>query len=300
MYIKIFILIISSLLLFDEYFYFTKKVKKKIRKRIVLGVLVFLSILSFVDLYFEKRGNDELVQTAKDIVNKQDTLNTKTDSILIDLEKNLVSVEKTSQNIFKIDSVLKNVNDSIANQVELLNKAVKKSKELVKLEELQFKQDEAKLIFYNKNILFKKNEKDSSYYELELNCQNKGKRKAVEVSIKFKLLFFDKIHSKYEITDTERFIRYNLDIEVTSAHISKTEKLHKAEKNRYNYNSIILIIKCDYLDELTNSKKSYHRFYEIKQKKDLSFIVSTIEVIGDVRRVNEKLIEYNLNEFIIK
>ncbi len=147
MWIKLIITIVTLFLLFDEYFKIFDKVIKKNRRRVVLLILAVLAVFSLIDVIIQVNEGENLVKKANTIIIQSDSLIGNTNSIIKDLERNIEKVEKSGKNIVVMDSVLRQVRDTVDNQVELLKRATKKSIELVRLEEKSLNKMKPKYIF---------------------------------------------------------------------------------------------------------------------------------------------------------
>ena len=183
MWIKLVITFVTLFLLFDEYFKVIDKIQKNYRRKILLTSIAILSILSIVDVILEVKDGKVLVEKANKIILQSDTLISNTNFIITDLDKNIKSVEKTGKSIIEIDSVLKGVRDSVSNQVNILKNVVDDSKELIRLEKQKFEQDQAKIIAFNTNVLFKKSKADSTLFDIDYKVTNNGLRNAIDIKL---------------------------------------------------------------------------------------------------------------------
>jgi hypothetical protein len=299
MWIKIIITFITLLLLFDEYFKVVDKVKKRNKRKIILTSLAVLSVLSLIDVIKEVNDGNALVQKANKIIIQSDTLLSNTNSIIRGLGKNIQSINKTGESIVKIDSVLINIRDSISNQVEVLQNVVNQSRELVQFEKLKFKQDEARIVLYNTDILLAKNKTDSTLFSIKFKVINTGIRKAIDINFSSKILYYNN----------------NLDYFLSPNDFGKfyfLEDLSNKSKGGYtinsnlskeyiinNFNTIIFIFKCEYKDSITKKSISYKRCFIANQlffDKINFYLLNNIDLS---KKINKELIKNKYDDFLI-
>ncbi|WP_248722611.1 hypothetical protein [Seonamhaeicola sp. ML3] len=221
--------IITLFLLFDEYLRVIDRVAKKSRRRVVLSVLAVLSVFSLVDVIIEVNEGDALVEKANQIIIQSDTLLSNTNSIIDDLEKNIKSVEESGESIVSIDSLLKQVKDTVSSQVELLKSAVNKSVELVELEEMRFKQDEAMIDILSSDVRLEKNEIDSSFFNIKYSFRNFEKRYAVNLKFEDKILLYNKIVNTFQVIHFQETFFPDL----SSKTYGNTSKKINTDKNKF-------------------------------------------------------------------
>jgi len=263
MWIKLAITLITLFLLFDEYFKVIENIKKKNRRKILLIALSLLSILSLIDIIIEVNDGKELVQKANNILLKSDTLINQSNVITADLKDNIESVKETGKSLIGIDSVLKGVRDSVSNQVEILNDAFNKSKQLVDLEQQIF--DSKRPNIFLDNVEFVSAREDSTRFNIKYRIINKGERVATIKSIQTIFLGLS-LRNKYlqhftNPTDT-KLDEYKIPFEgslpiIFKADIPKLEIIEKADNG-------IFVLKVDYIDSDTNKLYSENYFANSK------------------------------------
>lgn len=299
MWIKLTITIVTLLLLFDEYFKVIDKVRKSNRRKIILIALAILSFLSLVDVVIEVNEGDELVKKANKIISQSDTLISNTNSIIMDLGVNIKSVEKTGKSIIGIDSVLKGIRDSVSSQVEILKNVISKSVELVKLEELKFEQDEAKIIAENSDILLVENKFDSTLFSIKYYVINKGIRKAVNINFNFLLLLYKKSLDQFSIIIDSGNSYFSEDI-VSNTKGGLTIDTHIIKEKLVNdFDTIILILKCEYQDAIFKKILNYKGDFIAKQLKSPDIEFHFLADYEFAKKINQVLIKKNHKEYLI-
>jgi hypothetical protein len=302
MWIKLAITIITLFLLFDEYFKVVDKVKKKNRRKIILTALGFLSVLSLIDVFIEVKENDELVEKANTIISQSDTLISNTNSLNSDLQKNIKSVEASGQSIKLIDSLLNDVKNNVYSQVDILDNVVNKSKELLALEELKFKQDESKVISYNSDVILKKNDSDSTLYEIRYLVINSGIRKAIDLKIEDKTLLYNEESNKFTLLDISENTFFSQELQELpyNTKLGQSIRLRShSKKLLQEFDRIFLIVKCVYKDGLTGKRLVYYGHFI---SDDLSSPNVKFTFLGDktyTDKLNQKLGQENLKEFML-
>lgn len=190
-------------------FDFFKDLKNEKIKKTLLGI-IFITLLIFT--VFDTT-NDEVANNKADL--KRDSLIT-VDSlrfakIISNFQTNLNSVSETKDEIITLDSLLSDVKDTLQNQVGLLNDAVKKSKELVRLENIKFSLEKPDVICRGANT---KITIDSlgNFEKFSFEFINGGKRAAKNIRIHSRTLYYNTllnklsfIKSKY--TETDGFLK---------------------------------------------------------------------------------------------
>jgi hypothetical protein len=299
MWIKLIITIVTLFLLFDEYFKVIDKVKKRNRRKIILTSLAVLSILSFVDIIIEVNDGNALVEKANKIIIQSDTLISNTNSIIIGLGKNINSVEKTGKSIIGIDSVLKDVRDSVSNQVEILKNVVNKSQELVRLEKQQFEQDEAKIVVFNSNILLLKNKIDSTLFDIKYGVTNKGYRNATDIKLSDQIFLYNIALDRFVRINAPNNNNFPVDIPGGSSGFYVIKFNYTKERLTKEFDKIILIIKCEYKDGISKKPLSYKGVFIVKNLKspDNEFILLDNDEFS--KKINQALFRENLKEYLI-
>lgn len=299
MWIKLAITIITLFLLFDEYFKVVDKVKQKNRRKIILISLGFLSVLSLIDVFIEVKENEELVVKANTIISQSDTLISNTNSLNSDLQKNIKSVEMSGQRLKLIDSLLNDVKNNVYNQVDILNHVVDKSKKLLVLEELKFKQDESKIISYTSDVILKKNDSDSTFYEIRYLVINSGIRKAIDLKFEDKTLLYNEESNKFTLLNISENTFFYQELPYNTKLGQSIRLRSHSKKLLQEFNRIFLIIKCVYKDGLTGKQLVYYGHFI---SDDLSSPNVKFTFLGDktyTDKLNQKLGQENLKEFML-
>lgn len=300
MFIKLFIIIISFLLLFNETFKILDKFKKKHKRLILLISLSLMFFLSIADIINEVNESNDLIQKANTIINQSDTVIKNTNSIIIDLDENIKSLEKTSKSIVKIDNSLKGVEDTLSNQVIILKNAVEKSKELVKLEELKFIQDQAIMISYNKNITLTKNIKDSTKSTFKYRINNEGKRTSEIIELNAKLYYYTiatrellniELNQKNELSSLNNEIPYKSFIE------REHELTWRKAPNKFD--ALVFVLNCQYKDVVSNKSIPYNGYFIAKNLKSDTISFSILNDFEFATKLNDRLLKDNLKDYLI-
>ncbi|MGB3152594.1 MAG: hypothetical protein WBB27_18205 [Maribacter sp.] len=261
MWIKLIITIVTLFLLFDEYFKVVDKAKKRNKRKILLIALSVLSILSLVDVIQEVNEGEILVKKANKILIQSDTLISNTKQITSNLKKNIESVEDASVSINKIDGVLKEVRDTLSNQVDILKESVQKSREIVRLEKLQFEQEEAKITAYTNNINGTRNELDSTIVQIDYNFSNEGIRKATQLKFSGKLMYHVKGTNEFILQPNVINQNFLEDLASKTRGGGKTTIKFTDEISRHKFGALILVLKCDYVDAISKKKLTYRGYF---------------------------------------
>ncbi len=298
MWIKLIITIVTLFLLFDEYFKIFDKVIKKNRRRVVLLILAVLAVFSLIDVIIQVNEGENLVKKANTIIIQSDSLIGNTNSIIKDLERNIEKVEKSGKNIVVMDSVLRQVRDTVDNQVELLKRATKKSIELVRLEEKKFEQDEAKIYIPTISMKIVNNKDlDTSYYYFKFNYMNVGERTGTKLNFDIKGLYFD------DFSDYRVFNLPMLSMEDIPARggqqVFRKVNLDKSlffSKNHW----LLFSINCSYQDKITEKKISYKTVLISSKLKgeETKFVQIIDEVFAN--NINRKLFKLGLHDYLIE
>lgn len=124
MAVKIIILVITVILLTNEFYQFLDRLSKRFKKIVLLSIIGLLSILSIFDIY-----NDE--QNASNLKKKTDAIFTKAKQINKLQNDNNLKIIESKRQIIQIDSSLKIISDTLSNQVSSINTAIIKSEKIV-------------------------------------------------------------------------------------------------------------------------------------------------------------------------
>lgn len=299
MLIRVIITIITLLLLFNEYFQVLDKVKKRNRKKIILLILLVLSILSIVDVVNEVNDGNELIEKANNLVIKSNKLISNTDSIIVDLKKNIISVEDASKSIESIDLVLKNVEDSVASQVNILKSVVNKSKELIKLEGQRFEQDKANVMSFERELILDKINSDSILVSIKYRLSNKGKRNAIDMTLTNKLFFYNDEKDRFTLVNLNNDDVLTTEIESNTSLTQSYSYSMEVENIETIYDRLVLIILCEYKDDISMKKMEYKECFIVKNLKNKNsnfFIQNSAEF---QKKINTVLIASGNEKYII-
>ncbi|NJX14233.1 hypothetical protein [Tamlana crocina] len=288
----------SLFLLADEYFKLLDKVEKSKRRIILLCSLVLLSIVSIIDVITEVNDGKELVDKANKIIGQSDTLISQTNSIIVDLSKNIESVQQSNKSIVAIDSVLKGVRDTVSNQVEIIKSTAKKSAELIRLEEKKFMADQADIDVFTNEVRLINNSVDSTFFDIQFDFRNLGMRTATNIEFKGKVLLYNKILQDFQIQDFKGWYFSENLTSRTKGTIGKKLKWKKEEIITGNY-YMIFIVKSFYQDLISKRKLSYTgHFLATDLKNEETKFNLTIDY-EYAKGLNERLREKGLKEYSI-
>ncbi|MBC3758781.1 hypothetical protein H7U19_10230 [Hyunsoonleella sp. SJ7] len=300
MLIKFIIVVISSLLLVNESFGILEKFKKKNKKIILIIVLALLFVFSIIDVINTVREGDELLEKANTIIRQSDTLTVNTRLIEEDLRKNIESVKETGKSLAKIDSVLKGVRDSVSDQVEILKGAVEKSKELVRLEEVKFRQNEAKLIINSKKAYLIRDTINSSMLEFKYTFENKGQRDAKNIKPVVKIYYYRSSKDELNSINMKRINDQILPLKMANSDGIDQRFSLKININPNELDKVIFVLGINYTDDF-----SYRRLKTCAYLVGENLTEDTIDLVllNDrymSRLLNKKLSEDALHDYLIE
>ncbi|MFD2727727.1 hypothetical protein [Hyunsoonleella rubra] len=300
MWVKLIITFITLLLLFDETFKVIEKVSSKYKRRVLLAFLIVLSVLSIFDVVNEVNEGDELIEKANTIIRQSDTLTVNTRLIEEDLRKNIESVKETGKSLAKIDSVLKGVRDSVSDQVEILKGAVEKSKELVRLEEVKFRQNEAKLIINSKKAYLIRDTINSSMLEFKYTFENKGQRDAKNIKPVVKIYYYRSSKDELNSINMKRINDQILPLKMANSDGIDQWFSLKININPNELDKVIFVLGINYTDDF-----SYRRLKTCAYLVGENLTEDTIDLVllNDrymSRLLNKKLSEDALHDYLIE
>jgi|GEM_PF-2828333 len=171
---------VSILLAFLTFFLLLKDLNPKImefrqplREIIQYGVAGLILFLNIVNIYNSWDDNNNLIKTAKNTL-------TKIDSVYLNQVKSDSTLRISVDQIKKVDTVLGIVRDSIQFQVKQLDTAINKSKELTRLEALDFESKKAELSLFGTTIELLP--KDSTKFKIVSTIKNLGRKAIIKYS----------------------------------------------------------------------------------------------------------------------
>lgn len=285
MLVDILLLVISIILMIREFFpkieeYYSKR--KRIVHIVLIGGMFILSLINIVNTNIE---NQNLIDTATKTLEK-------IDGVYINQAKTDSTLQQSVGEIKKVDSVLGNIKDTIQYQVKLLDTAIGKSEELVRLEALDFESKKAEFDVTNIRILPLK--KDTTTYRIRAVLVNKG-RKGLLVYSEYVLFFLDKegrvefLPKKFNSDDS--LVSFELSTQssnnVSIGYISK-------KSLEQNLTALILVSNIIYKDMITNKiykKPEYYRMVLPFKEGDRFQRLSPheIQVMDGVLKLNKRV-----------
>ena len=181
MVVKIGILIITISLLVNEFYPFLNTFGPRLRRILILSIISLLTIFSIIDIYNDDQNTTDIKLKTEEIYKKAKETNELQD-------QSHSSIQESRMEIAGVDSILEIVSDTLNGQVSLLNEAVRKSKELIDLEELKLKLERPLISIISNNVRFSEFFQDSTKIGLEIKIRNIGKRKAINPSYNYILV----------------------------------------------------------------------------------------------------------------
>lgn len=173
LWVDISLLVISIILMIREFFPKIEEYYKKRKKLVHIVLIVGMFALSITNIIQTNNENKDLITTAK-------TTLTKIDSVYQGQLNNYSSINQSVEEIKKVDSVLGGVKNSIQSQVKLLDSAIGKSQELIRLEQLDFESKKSELGLDNLKAINYRN--DSTKIIIAGNYTNSGRKAIVKYS----------------------------------------------------------------------------------------------------------------------
>ncbi len=293
MFVKILILIITITLIANEFYHFLDKLSSKIRKIILFSIIGLLTLLSLIDIY-----NDE--QEANQLKEKADAIFTKAEEINKLQNENNQNIAESRKEIENVDSVSKVVERTVKNQVKLLNQAVVKSEDLLKIEKAKFNLERPRLSVISTGVTFTDFFKNESKMAFEIEARNRGKRRATNVSFGYTLVAFKNGTSLKNIF----FGDYGMDKikdfdEKTKLLLKKKFRISKEEFDN-QYGSGILVCRFIYTDEIGGIEYDENNFIGLRIVENVGSVFHTITDENQEERAIKYLNELKLFDYLSK
>lgn len=231
-------------------------------KNFIVVILVLLVItggyFTIADLRKKNIEQGQQTEVQSNTLKNTVELNSKADSIIINLNKSLEKAILLRDNVNKFNTSLSKLEEDINTQVDILNKTLVQTKifeqkvsEQLKIDKQRFSLEKAKLSIISQDVGFMESKKDTSQYSFYYWLRNTGKREAIEVKQRAVLIHMDKEEKivytwrTYELTNCDKI--GGVDIKgacnFTSDLIIPKSKLFEL------YSNMLLVIKVTYQDE---------------------------------------------------
>ncbi|WP_421807417.1 hypothetical protein [Flagellimonas sp.] len=251
------------------------ELKQPLKKIVQYGVAGLILFLNIINIYNSWKENNDLIDTAKSSLDK---------------------IEHSATKISKVDSVLNEVKNDIQNQVGLLDSAIGKSQELIRLEQLDFDSKRAELGITDLNLII--DPIDSTKLKIQSRILNTGRKAVLNYSVIAHFTIDEKgmKSNLYQIEDKKQRRWTKLEIESNYRMIFEAVGVPKIELMNEN-SKLVIIISLVYEDYVT--KKNYKEviFQEIKlpysDKNNIVFMSP-----DDIRMVKEILKKNKMFEIV--
>lgn len=284
MVIKFLLLVLAIIMLANEQFKFADEWSTDIKKKWLWGIIGFVSFLSIVDLYNDNTYSEKLKTKADDIFKK-------TETILGSVDTAVDSISQAQRKLKKLDSLAVTTNI-------LLDSAIIKSKELLKLEytKLEITAPDVKVISGEVALV-----KDSiSGHNISFKLHNYGGRLAEDISYKCMLIASNEDRSLsniYLLSDGGEWI-FSTSLPANDKVITElVGKFRFNKKEILNYGKLLLVIRLRFIDKGLKTSTDYNLHFIAKHLNvgDESFYNIAPR---DVRFVRKTLQKYNLEEYL--
>ncbi|MEE1963573.1 hypothetical protein V1387_12820 [Allomuricauda taeanensis] len=213
--------------------------KQPLKKIIQYSVAGLILMLNIINIYNAWKDNSDLIDTAKSSLKK---------------------IESSAIQIGKVESVLGDVKNNIEGQVKLLDSAISKSQELIRLDSLDFESKKAELGITSMGFIIDPD--DPSKIQIQTVILNSGRKALIKYS---GMIYFsmdengNNVNFLNEIeTKSDNWIQIEVDPKLNINMV--TESILKSELEKENARLVIVlsIIYQDYI-----SKKHYKEtFYQ--------------------------------------
>ncbi len=159
MFVSLLLAFLTSFLLLKDLNPKIMEIRQPLRKIIQYGVAGLILFLNIINIYNSWKDNSDLIDTAKSSLKK---------------------IESSVIQIGKVDSVLGDVKNDIEGQVKLLDKAIGKSQELIRLDSLDFESKKAELGVTSMKFIIDPD--DASKIQIQTSILNSGRKALIKYS----------------------------------------------------------------------------------------------------------------------
>lgn len=293
MFVKILILAITVILIANEFYHFLEKLSSRIRRVFLFSIIGLLTILSLVDIYNDEQDYRNLKKKTDDIFSVAKNVN--------EMQKeNNTNIVESRKEIVGIDSELKIISDTLTNQVQLLNQAVSKSKDLLNIEKTKLNLERPKISVLSSNVSFSDFFKDESKMAFEIKARNRGKRDAEKVLFSYVLVAY-KANSNIRNVffgdfGMNKIKNLEENVELT---LKKPFKISKMDFES-QYGSGTLVCRFIYRDEIGLKEYDENYFIGLKKVKNVGSVFYTITDENEERRAINYLNELKLIDYLSK
>tara|TARA_R110002020_G_scaffold156218_2_gene338055 strand:- start:36649 stop:37479 length:831 start_codon:yes stop_codon:yes gene_type:complete len=257
-----------------------------IRKRKILwGIIGFVSLLSIIDLYNDNQYSDKL----KD---KADSIFKKTETILGSVDTAVDSISEAQRKLIKLDSLVGATNIR-------LDSAITKSRELLKLEytKLEISAPVVKILSSDVKIV-----KDSILggYNIYFEMRNFGGRLAEDIRFKTILIAVNENGSQSNIYLPKDGIswKYPASLPATFEFKNKATVKYRFNKEEIlEYGMLILVVRIKYNDKSLKNNLDFNINYIARflNDGDEHFLKTNPK---EEKFINKTLYKYNLQEML--
>ncbi|WP_228235889.1 hypothetical protein [Allomuricauda sp. M10] len=245
--------------------------KQPLKKILQFGVAGLILFLNIINIYNAWKDNSDLIETAKN---------------------SLKTIESAAVQIGKVDSVLGDVKTDIEGQVDLLDEAIGKSKELIRLDSLDFESKRAEMTFGDLRIV--DYDQDSSKVRIQGKYLNSGRKATLLYS---DVIFFltDESWKNLAIFLNDSAIDDNLTSFQIANGIGFTVHTGAFDKNLLSQNNkkLVLVTAIIYRDDVT--KKIYReQTYDILDMPKNGMNMFAKQSPSQIKSTNQVLKSQNL------
>lgn len=282
MWIDVPLLIISIFLMIREFFPKIEDYYRKWKRIVHIILIVGMFVLSIINIVRTNNENQNLIDTAKETLSK-------IDSVYVGQVKSDSTLRQSVIDIKKVDSVLGNVKDTIQYQVKLLDSSIGKSKELVRLETLDF--ESKKTEFSTTNLGIEVQKSDTTKFRIVSTISNKGRKGEMKYSVQISFLTDESGNLIKFLIDKSTLMKgvytsFEMDSGTMTKHQSPEFPISDIiEKNRVLFHVYSVI----YKDLITNKEYKETEYF----KKVLPFKDSEVEFVklnpDEIKLVNHVL-----------
>lgn len=284
MFIKFLLLVLAILMLANEQVKFTADWNPVRKRKILWGVIGLVSLLSIIDLYNDNTYSDKLKTKADDIFKK-------TETILGSVDTAVDSISQAQRKLIKLDSLAVSTNI-------LLDSAIIKSKELLKLEytKLEITAPDIKVLSGPIRIV-----KDSvEGHNIFIEIHNYGGRLGEKISYKSMLIAANTAGSQSNVYLSPEGNIWKPSVSLPANNqivASTTLKFQFNKKEVLEYGVLFFVMRLKYTDKSLKNNFDYNLMFtarNISQGDEGFYYSDTIEE----RFIRKTLQKYNLEEYL--
>ncbi len=289
MIIEFLLLLISIFLILRQLFPDVDKLKSRYKSFLYWFLLISFFLLSIENLRQKRNKNQELVNTAKNILDSIGKINT-------GLSQSLLKLDDAEKNLTNIDTSLNKVELNLFKQINVLEKTVEKSEALVFFEEKKFLLDKPNLTVLNSTVKISQNIDESSKIGIEFKIRNNGARRAMAVEYNSILIAFNRKENlkKFYFGDFNFEKIGIIDKNIVATPLVSFDLNKKEFSDRYG--EAIFIVRIKFIDEGNDKKYDYNFFFSSR------LVNGNLKFYNSNSRIKKFAInylkDYDLEEFL--